>query len=294
MTFTDLRPKLGPLAFSLLTLTFLSTSCGESEPLPTPETVELDSDQPTPEEQVLNAMQDLPAACSEPCLYVDSLVPLVTANQWMSNYRTAFPNAPLAFYYETDAIQTLLEEQPSDGLRMYFGNYEEEEGSAETYRDRMRLIMVPVKDTNDVVLPNTLGYDENYTFDLGGNNVLNGGVTSQRFESSIGSGIVSYSDAVQLASNWRGHQASEGLTLQAYTFCVDWLCGLLSEGENDPAIGVRFYVGLDGETDELHLVMVAVDNEGNDITRNENGTQLVDWCAPCPQICGVANELNGL
>lgn len=52
----------------------------------------------------------------------------------------------------------------------------------------------------------------------------------------------------------------------------------------DKAIDVRTYMGID-ETDTPRLIIVAVDNNGNDIIDEPNGYYIYDFTFPCPADC---------
>jgi hypothetical protein len=60
--------------------------------------------------------------------------------------------------------------------------------------------------------------------------------------------------------------------------------------------GVRVYLALK-ETgtslqDRLHLYVVAVDANGNDILEVQGNSVVYDATMPCPNTCGQANDLN--
>lgn len=246
-----------------------------------------------PEQPEEPAYKQLPQGCSEPCQYTDTLVEVVTATQWMSTYRNQFPDAPLAFFFSTDDIVQLLTTQSADGYRMYFGMYEQEGDEDLDYVDRMRLLMVPVIDTNDIEVDSILGFEPSHTFQLGQENLLHGNVTSQQFNSMAGAGWMAWEKASAMTADWRMHQHEAGHSLLAYTFCIDWLCALLTQGNGTPPLGLRFYIGYDSSTQQMRLVNVAVDALGNDIVRDgNNNSKVVDWSAPCPQMCGKPSDLN--
>jgi len=60
--------------------------------------------------------------------------------------------------------------------------------------------------------------------------------------------------------------------------------------------GLRVYGALtqSGNPSSLHLVIVGVDANGNDVLTNIDGSSAVyDFTRPCPDFCGVPNALNG-
>lgn len=70
------------------------------------------------------------------------------------------------------------------------------------------------------------------------------------------------------------------------------------------ASGMRVYFAMPGADPQppqpptqstIHLYIVPVDANGNDILENEQGVSLIyDTILPCPNVCGSANVLNGL
>lgn len=54
------------------------------------------------------------------------------------------------------------------------------------------------------------------------------------------------------------------------------------------AQGIRFYFGRGEQGGRLHLIGVAVDAEGNDMTSGV----LIDLGFPCPPVCGGDDPLN--
>ena len=53
------------------------------------------------------------------------------------------------------------------------------------------------------------------------------------------------------------------------------------------AEGIRIYYGINPDTGEKELVLVAADSEENDILNT-----IVDKSRPCPKFCGSTNALN--
>ncbi|WP_298420522.1 hypothetical protein [uncultured Kordia sp.] len=55
---------------------------------------------------------------------------------------------------------------------------------------------------------------------------------------------------------------------------------------------MRGYLGIDGEGTK-HLLLVGVNDKGNDMIDEEKGQFVYDHTKPCPQQCGDGNVLNG-
>lgn len=64
------------------------------------------------------------------------------------------------------------------------------------------------------------------------------------------------------------------------------------------AVGVRTYFALRGGKGPaqamLHLYIVPVDENGDDVLEVNGVSTIYDTTMPCPQICGTPNALNGL
>lgn len=236
--------------------------------------------------------------CDQECNYGDEVIPLEEAAIWASDYRTAFPNAPRAFFFSLNSIISMLDYCPDcDGIRVYFGSVPDAAQEGNAYVDAMRMALVGVDEENDQLLTDAmsiLGCSYDYTNNLGQSSALNGGETTQNINSW--GGFMSTTAGTEITTAWQNGQAANNRTLAAYTFCMDYICGVLSQGEQQAAIGMRFYVGLHEKEDssfEFRLVMVGVDGEGNDLTfQDEFGSEVVDFAAPCPQYCGTPSPLN--
>lgn len=104
--------------------------------------------------------------------------------------------------------------------------------------------------------------------------------------------------AVQ-TSNWRDYMTQEladpNELIKGYFIPLDDLNDVMTNAVN----GARVYFALpqilpQADIRGLHLYIVAVDAEGNDILEGPNGESTVyDTTLPCPTMCGEPNELNG-
>lgn len=233
----------------------------------------------------------LPQACKDACMYSDSIVSVSLANQWIDTYRASYGNSPRAFFYSLDDVRDFLNNaNTADGLRVYFSTCDSNT-QGNSYVDNMRLLLSAVKDTTDVLGDSLLGYDMVYTKYLGQPHIFNDSIVQQNFNSDCGASNIEIERAAEMTKRWRNAQHNAGRHIQAYTFCLDYICALLDAGNGGKqASGIRFYVGM--EHNDFKLIMVAVDAVGDNIYTNTRGSQSVDFSAPCPQFCGESNQLN--
>jgi len=67
----------------------------------------------------------------------------------------------------------------------------------------------------------------------------------------------------------------------------------IDEARSETGItNMRGYMGID-DKGVNHLLLVGVDNKGNDMIDEEAGQFVYDYTKPCPQQCGNGNVLNG-
>lgn len=262
--------------FSVLLLSLFVFACGTK----------------TPADNSSKKTTTLPQACTDACVYSDSIISVHLASQWINNYNTMYRGSPKAFFYSMDDVRSFLTEtQSADGLRVYFSLCDTNE-EAVSYVDNIRLLLNAVRDTTDIVGDSLLGYDPAYTAYLGKPDFFNGNNSQQHFYQNCGASMVSVEEASHMTKKWRNEQHAAGRQIQAYTFCLDYICALLDVGNGgEQASGIRFYIGMDAN--DFKLIMVAVDEMGNNIYVNDkSGSQSVDFSAPCPQFCGESNVLN--
>lgn len=104
--------------------------------------------------------------------------------------------------------------------------------------------------------------------------------------------------AVQ-TSNWRDYMTElvqdPNDMIKGYFIPISDLTDVMQNAQK----GARVYFALPEQGEEVdirgvHLYVVAVDEDGNDILENSNGDSLVyDTTVPCPNMCGEPNKLNG-
>ena len=61
------------------------------------------------------------------------------------------------------------------------------------------------------------------------------------------------------------------------------------------AVNIRMYIGLEFKvknTHEFHLLVVGVDDKGNDIINEEKGLYVYDFTQPCPSMCSETGPLK--
>ncbi len=93
---------------------------------------------------------------------------------------------------------------------------------------------------------------------------------------------ITLEEASKLTSNFR-NQAEPDQIIGGYFGREAVLDILLQEG----CVGLRYYYGLDDDG-VPHIVLVGVDEEGNDMTSG----LLAERAFACPPLCSEANELN--
>src|SRR5436190_20595932 len=94
---------------------------------------------------------------------------------------------------------------------------------------------------------------------------------------------ISFTEAAELTARYRELMASG--QIKGGFFHRDAIQTLI----NQPwCIGMRFYYGLDEENDDKQcLVLVAVDEDGNDMVKE--GNVCFERSLPCPDNCGENN-----
>lgn len=93
---------------------------------------------------------------------------------------------------------------------------------------------------------------------------------------------IALADAVALAKQHRQDHPGEP---KAHFFWREAFDRLLAQ---PGTTGIRIYRGK-GKGGERHLVMVAVDGNGEDITANG---EMMEYCLPCPPFCSAASPLQ--
>ena len=99
--------------------------------------------------------------------------------------------------------------------------------------------------------------------------------------------------AVQWAHDWRKDHAtwwSNNTQPYAYTLPKADFIAILAEDNVD---SIRLYMGLKptaGKTQELKLIVVGVDSNGNNLFNYSAGDKSYDLTAICPPICGNQNS----
>ena len=93
---------------------------------------------------------------------------------------------------------------------------------------------------------------------------------------------ITLAEASDLTFNFR-MQAGPNAVLGGF-FGKDAVLAILAQ---EGAVGLRYYYGLD-ETGKPHIILIGVDQEGNDKTEG----LLAQRSVVCPPICAQENELN--
>lgn len=98
---------------------------------------------------------------------------------------------------------------------------------------------------------------------------------------------ISLQKAQEWAAKWRSNPNN---TIKAFLIPNVDITQLLAEkGVQD----VRAYVGID-ENDEQKLMLVGVDENGNDLIDEANGKIIFDFTKPCPSECDINSPLFNL
>lgn len=97
---------------------------------------------------------------------------------------------------------------------------------------------------------------------------------------------ISLVEAQTRATRWRA-QSIEGNNFKGSLISKEDLQGLVNEiGEN----GVRAYNGIN-DKGEYKLMIVAVDENGNDLIDDKNGFYIYDFTTPCPDKCDINSPM---
>ncbi len=105
---------------------------------------------------------------------------------------------------------------------------------------------------------------------------------------------VSLTTAQAQITKWKDYCEDKGLSnrVKAINIPLDSLTPLL---DIEGVASIRAYIGLPNNTTMagLHLFIVGVDSEGNDIiTGEDEKSMIMDFNAPCPATCDVNSPLN--
>lgn len=96
-----------------------------------------------------------------------------------------------------------------------------------------------------------------------------------------------YSTACDWTKNWRNRKSIQ----QINGFVIPMQDIFEAMGETG-AVDIRGYLGID-DKGENHLLIVGIDENGNDMVDETQGQYVYDFTKPCPQQCGNKNQLNG-
>ncbi|WP_264559271.1 hypothetical protein [Flavobacterium sp. N2270] len=98
---------------------------------------------------------------------------------------------------------------------------------------------------------------------------------------------ITLQQAQEWAAAWRSNPNN---TVKAFLIPnVDLTQLLAEEGVQD----VRAYVGIDGNN-EQKLMLVGVDDNGNDLINEAKGQFIYDFTQPCPEKCDINSPLFNL
>ncbi len=100
--------------------------------------------------------------------------------------------------------------------------------------------------------------------------------------------------ASQQTADWRAYNlaVAPNNIVNGFFIPINSVNGAMLNAQN----GLRVYGALaqTGDPSSLHLVIVGVDINGNDVLTNPDGSSAIfDFTAPCPLCCGGGNSLNG-
>ena len=94
------------------------------------------------------------------------------------------------------------------------------------------------------------------------------------------------SQALDWVTRWRG--SSEVMPIKGFLIPGADLTEVLAE---KGVVNTRAYMGMD-ENNEYHLLIVGVDDSGNDMLDEDQGQYVYDFTQPCPPICSATGPLR--
>jgi len=100
---------------------------------------------------------------------------------------------------------------------------------------------------------------------------------------------IDLSTAVDYTTAWRNALPQGDFNIKAWLISSDIFTSIISDS-NPP--NIRAYIGVDGDG-EYKLVIVGVDDSGNDILYSSSGDSAIyDFTQPCPNTCDTDSPLN--
>lgn len=92
--------------------------------------------------------------------------------------------------------------------------------------------------------------------------------------------------ALDWVTRWRA--STETLPIKGFLVPGIDLTEVLAE---EGVVNVRTYLGID-TNNEYHLLIVGVDDNGNDMLDEANGQYVYDFTEPCPPMCSATGVLR--
>lgn len=97
-------------------------------------------------------------------------------------------------------------------------------------------------------------------------------------------GLITLERAATLTAEFRKRNVSNPCQIRAHYFGRNHIANLINQ---EGCVGTRIYHGVDPDTGAKEVVLVGVDQNGNDMLG-----MILDLSKPCPNTCSCANPLN--